>query len=220
VLASFVLMVLGAVLVRRRGNVLMLVWFVSMWLPLTLASGLIDPGFIRINASLMRYWVPVLPPVCLGAAAAGAAALALVRRRLPERRRRLGTILTAVVAATGLLLWCVPMLDNIARNPRDRAWNAMRAYLAEHDAAIDRIVVSDRDALVLAIYAREPLGGDRVFDAEVEKTGHEMADPPASGGDPGTYLVWTPTMSRAKPTPDQGWELVLKRRELRLYAPA
>ena len=80
VMATLVLTVLGALLVRRRGPVLMLGWFVSMWLPLTLVSGLIDPGFIRINASLMRYWVPVLPPLCLGAAAAVAAALAAVRR--------------------------------------------------------------------------------------------------------------------------------------------
>jgi hypothetical protein len=220
VLASFVLTVLGAVLVRRRGHVLMLVWFVSMWLPLSLASGLIDPGFIRINASLMRYWVPVMPSLCLGAAAAVAAALALLRRRLPERHAGLGTVLTAVVAAAGLLAWCVPMLDNIARNPRDRAWNAMRAYLAEHDSAVDRLVVSDRDALVLGIYAREPLGGVRVFTAEVDRTGHEMRRPPAAAGDAGTYLIWTPTMSRSKPTPDQGWQLVLQRRELRLYAPS
>jgi hypothetical protein len=96
----------------------------------------------------------------------------------------------------------------------------MRAYLSEHDQAVDRVVVSDRDALVLGIYAREPLGGERVFAAEVEKTGHEMAEPPASAGDAGTYLLWTPTMSRSKPTPNQGWQLVLQRRELRLYAPS
>jgi hypothetical protein len=218
VLASFVLTVLGAVLVRRRGHVLMLVWFVSMWLPLSLASGLLDPGFIRINASLMRYWVPVMPALCLGAAAAVAAALALLRRRLPERPAGLGAALTATVAVAGLLVWCVPMLDNIARNPRDRAWNAMRSFLAAHDAEVDRIVVSDRDALVLGIYAREPLGGERVFDAAVEKTRHEMREPPAPPGTPGTYLVWTPTMSKARPSAEQGWDLLLQRRELRLYA--
>ena len=88
VLATVVLMVLGALLVRRRGNVLMLVWFLWVWLPLTAVSGLIDPGFIRINASLMRYWVPTLPSLCLGAAAAVAAALAFVRHRLPEGSQR------------------------------------------------------------------------------------------------------------------------------------
>ncbi|MGH8895376.1 MAG: glycosyltransferase family 39 protein, partial [Actinomycetes bacterium] len=123
VLGAVALMVVGALLARRRGNVLMLAWFVSMWLPLTLVSGLIDPGFIRINASLMRYWVPVLPAVCLGAAAAVAAALGLLRNRLPAHRQRIGTAATAAVAALGLALWTVPVLDDIARNPRDEAWN-------------------------------------------------------------------------------------------------
>lgn len=219
VLTAFALMVLGALLVRRRGNVLMLAWFVSMWLPLTLASGLVDPGFIRINASLMRYWVPVIPPICLGAAAAVAAALALLRRRLGDRRRA-GTTVTAAVVLLALAAWVVPLLDDIARNPRDQRWNAVRSTLAERDAAVDTVVTSDRDALILGIYRREPLGGDVVVDAEIVRTGHGMRRAPDSTGDPGTWLLWTPTMSRRPPGPEQGWELVLRERELRLYAPA
>lgn len=219
VLTAVALMVLGALLVRRRGHVLMLVWFVSMWLPLTLVSGLIDPGFIRINASLMRYWVPVIPAVCLGAAATVAALLAVFRERLPARRRPIGQAVTAVVAAFGLAVWCVPMVNDIARNPRDAAWNNVRSYLAEHDDEIDTIVTDDRDALVLGIYSREPMGGDRVVQAEVVKTGHALPEPPASDGDAGTYLIWTPGLSRKKPSPEQGWELALQERELRVYAP-
>jgi hypothetical protein len=219
VLTACALMVLGAVLVRRRGHVLMLAWFVSMWLPLTLVSGLVDPGFIRINASLMRYWVPIVPAVCLGAAAAVAAGLAELRRRLPEDRRGLGVAATAAVAAVGLAAWVVPLLDDIAGNPRDGAWNAVRAYLSENDDEIDRIVTDDRDALVLGIYAREPVGGDLVVHATVERTGHALRQPPASDGDPGTYLVWTPGLSRTKPRTAQGWELVLDERQLRVYAP-
>lgn len=220
VLTAVALMVAGALLVRRRGNVLMLAWFVSMWLPLTLVSGLIDPGFIRINASLMRYWVPVVPAVCLGAAAAVAAGLAFARRRLRPDRRGVGTAVTAGVVVLALAAWVVPVLDNIARHPRDAAWNAVRAYLAENDETIDAIVTDDRDALILGIYRREPVGGEVVVDAEVAKTGHGLAEPPESTGDPGTYLVWTPNLSRKKPGPEQGWELVLKERQLRVYAPA
>jgi hypothetical protein len=219
VLASVVLMGLGALLVRRRGNVLMLVWFFWVWLPLTAVSGLIDPGFIRINASLMRYWVPTLPSLCLGAAAAVAAGLAFARHRLPESSQGAGRLATAAVAVVGLAVWCVPMLDDIAHNPRDRAWNDVRAYLADNDAAIDRIVTDDRDALVLQIYSREPVGGDRVLDATVERTAHDLDEPPSSDGDPGTYLIWSPTMSRGKPTAEQGWELALREKQLRVYAP-
>jgi hypothetical protein len=220
VLTAFALMVAGALLVRRRGHVLMLAWFVSMWLPLTLVSGLVDPGFIRINASLMRYWVPVVPAVCLGAAATVAAALVWLRRRLPEDRRGLGAAVTAVVTIVGLAAWVVPLLDDIADNPRDGGWNAVRAYLAENDEAVDTVVTDDRDALILGIYQREPIGGDLAFRASVERTGHGLRRPPDSDGDPGTYLVWTPSMSRTKPEPAQGWEPVLVERQLRVYAPA
>ncbi|MGH8892929.1 MAG: hypothetical protein ACRDWY_06430, partial [Actinomycetes bacterium] len=144
----------------------------------------------------------------------------LLRNRLPAHRQRIGTAATAAVAALGLALWTVPVLDDIARNPRDEAWNGVRAYLAEHDDRIDTIVTDDRDALVLAIYSREPLGGERVVHADVERTGHALPEPPASADDPGTYLVWTPGLSRTRPSLAQGWELVLKERQLRVYAPA
>jgi hypothetical protein len=222
VLTTFALTVLGALLLRRRGNWLVFAWFTSMWLPLSLASGLLDPGYIRINASLMRYWVPVMPSLCLGAAGAVAGVLAFVRRRSPLSESA-GQALTAAVAVVGLLAWCVPMLDNIARNDRDSRWNALRAYLAEHDAEVDRIVASDRDSLILGIYAREPIGGDRVFEADVERTGHELPrrEVEGLGLDAGEYLLWTPTMTRKPPrAADTGWRLVFRERELRLYAPA
>jgi hypothetical protein len=219
VLATLVLMVLGAVLLRGRGRVLMLVWFVSMWLPLTLVSGLLDPGYIRINASLMRYWVPVLPALCLGATAAVGEFLSRVRRHALTDRPQLGTAVIAAVAGLALALWCLPLVDDIAGNPRDRAWNAMREALAANDARIDTVVTDDRDALVLGIYAREPLGGERVLHARVERTGHDLRAAPPANGDAGRWLIWTPTMSKRPPRADDGWQVVLRERQLRLYAP-
>ena len=220
VLATFVLMVLGALVVRRRAHVMLLGWFVAMWLPLTLVSGLLDPGFIRINASLMRYWVPILPALVLGAAGFVGWLLARFRDRLPEARRPVGVWVTAVVAALGLAVAVVPLLPSIARNPRDAAWNAMRAYLHEHDGEIDTIVTDDRDALILGIYSHEPVGGDLVVHADVEEVGHELAAPPVAPGDDGTYLIWTPGLSKKKPKEFDGWKLLLEERQLRLYGPA
>jgi 4-amino-4-deoxy-L-arabinose transferase-like glycosyltransferase len=216
VLTACVLMMLGAVLVRRRGHVLMPVWFVSMWLPLTLVSGLVDPGFIRINASLMRYWVPVIPPVCLGAAAAVAAALAALRRR--SRNGTVATGVSVAVTSVALALWVVPVLDDVARNPRDASWNAVRSYLSANDEDIDTIVTDDRDALILGIYVREPLGGERVVDATIERTGHDLRRAP-EGGVAGRYLVWTPTLTRDRPDEQDGWRAVLREREIVVYAP-
>ena len=93
------------------------------------------------------------------------AGLGLLRRQLPEDRRGLGLAVTAGVAAIGLAAWVVPVLDDIDRNPRDGAWNAVRAYLSEHDDEVERIVTDDRDALVLGIYVREPVGGGPVVHA-------------------------------------------------------
>jgi len=220
VLTTFVLMVLGALVVRRRAHVMLLGWFVAMWLPLTLVSGLLDPGFIRINASLMRYWVPILPALVLGAAGFVAWLLARLRDRLPEERRAVGVTVTAVVAVVGLAVAVVPLLPSIARNPRDGAWNAMRAYLHEHDGEIDTIVTDDRDALILGIYSRDPVGGGLVVHAKTDVIGHELKAPPVATGEPGTYLVWTPGLSRKKPKEFDGWKLLLKERQLRLYGPA
>jgi hypothetical protein len=220
VLTTFVLMVLGALVVRRRAHVLFLGWFVVIWVPLTLVSGLLDPGFIRINASLMRYWVPVLPALVLGSTGFVAWLLARVRERLPEGRRSTGVALTAAVAVVGVAVAVVPLLPSIERNPRDHAWNAMRAYLHEHDSAVDTIITDDRDSLVLGIYSREPAGGDLVLHADVRKLGHALKAPPVSPGDPGTYLLWTPGLSKKKPKAFDGWHLVLEEPELRLYAAA
>ncbi len=219
VLSSLVLLVLGALVVRRRPHVFLLAWFVVIWLPLTLVSGLIDPGFIRINASLMRYWVPVLPALVLGSAGFVAWLLAVLRARLPARGRGAGIAVTALVTLVALAVAVVPMLRPIRANPRDAAWNAVRAYLHEHDAEIDTIVTDDRDALVLGIYSREPLGGGRAVHADVEKVGHALPAPPESTGDPGTYLLWTPGLSRQRPRQSDGWTPVVTEFQLRLYAP-
>jgi 4-amino-4-deoxy-L-arabinose transferase-like glycosyltransferase len=220
VLTTFVLMVVGALVVRRRAHVLPLVWFVSLWLPLTLVSGLIDPGFIRINASLMRYWVPVVPALVLGSAGFVAWVLEQVRSWLPDRLRPVGVGLTAAAVAIGLAVAVLPVLPRIARHPNDHAWNAVRAWLQAHDARVDTVVVSDRDALILGVYAREPLGGDRAWHADVERTRHALPQPPPSTGEPGTYLLWTPTMSRQRPAESEGWREVHREFQLRLYAPA
>jgi hypothetical protein len=219
VLASIVLTILGALLVRRRGNVLMLGWFISVWLPLTLVSGLLHPDYIKINATLMRYWIPVLPALCIGAAAAVAAALDAVRRRAPVRAQRRVALACALVAVAALAVWIVPLGDDIADNPRDAIWNSMRAELVSVDDQVDTVITDDRTALILGIYQREPIGGDFAWRADIEAVPHSQAEPPAPDG-AGTYLLWTPQLSRRPPGPDSGWTLVSSQPGLRLYAPS
>ena len=95
----------------------------------------------------------------------------------------------------------------------------MRAYLQQHDRRIDTVITDDRDSLVLGLFSREPVGGDLVFHADVEKVGHALKAPPESPGDPGTYLLWTPGMSRRHPKESDGWKLAPKEFQLHLYEP-
>jgi hypothetical protein len=53
----------------------------------------------------------------------------------------------------------------------------------------------------------------------VTKLPHAIKAPPVSTGDKGTYLLWTPGLSGKKPRSFDGWRLVLKEPQLRLYAP-
>jgi hypothetical protein len=219
VLASIVLTVLGALLLRRRSHVLMLGWFVSVWLPLTLVSGLVHPDYIKINASLMRYWIPVLPALCIGAVAAVAGALDAVRRRAPVSAQRRVALACALVAVAALAVWIVPLGDDIADIPRDATWNSMRAELVSVDDQVDTVIADDRTALILGIYQREPIGGDLAWQADIEVVPHSEAQPPAPDA-AGTFLLWTPQLSRRPPGADSGWTLVSSQPGLRLYAPS
>ena len=210
----------GARRAPARRTCCCLAWFLVMWVPLTLVSGLLDPGFIRINASLMRYWVPVLPALVLGAVGFVSWLLAWCRRGCGTDRRSLGVAVTAAVAVARHGGGGGADPAQIARNPRDQAWNTMRAYLQAHDADIDTIITDDRDALVLGIYSRDAVGGGRVVHTRVTKVR------PRAQGRPGLtrrsrHLPDLDARPVAKRPPKafDGWQLLLKERELRLYGP-
>jgi hypothetical protein len=217
VLASFALMIIGALVVRRRGNLLMLAWCLSVWIPLTLVSGLLDPSFIRVNASLMRYWIPILPAACLGAAAAVGALVVLVYRRLPDRFLLPGVVTSGLLLVLLLLAWCVPLVDDIVDNPQDAKWNAVRAYLRTNDRSIDKVIIDDRNALVLAIYRNEPMGGEAAWGATIHPVDHGQRRTPDAPPKSRTVLVWSPELAKQPPRPDTGWRLVLREPELRIY---
>lgn len=217
VFISFALMMLGAVISLRRGHILMLVWFLLVWLPLTLVSGLLDPGFIRINASLMRYWIPILPAVCLGAAAAVGALLTWLYRRLPDRALLPAALASGAFVVLLVAAWSLPLIDEIVGNPRDAKWNAVRSYLRTHDGSVDEVIIDERNALVLAIYRNEPIGGEAAWQAEIRDVPHSQRRTPDAPQDAGTVLIWSPELSRRPPAPDTGWRLVLREPELRIY---
>lgn len=217
VLATIALTVLGAVVTRRREHVLPLGWFVSFWVPLTLESGLADPHQIHLNASLIRYWVPVLPALCIGAAGAVSVLLRRLPGWVPAALRPAVNPARAVGVGAALLACCVPMLGFIVHNPRDGKWNAVRVWLHRHDPQVDTVVTDERDALTLGVYRNQPLGGRAAWHARIEKVHHGQPQSPRDPRAAGTVLLWTPYVSRRPPTADLGWRLVYSRPELRLY---
>ncbi len=72
-----------ATALERRAGVFAL-WVMLLWVPLTLAGGVLDPAHPKLRLQLLRYWYPLFPAFALG----GVAALWLAARavRWPERR--------------------------------------------------------------------------------------------------------------------------------------
>jgi hypothetical protein len=81
------------------------------------------------------------------------------------------------------------------------------------------VIADDRTALILGIYQREPIGGDLAWQADIDVVPHSEAQPPAPEA-AGTFLLWTPQLSRRPPGADSGWTLVSQQPGLRLYAPS
>jgi hypothetical protein len=96
----------------------------------------------------------------------------------------------------------VPLVDDIVDNPQDAKWNAVRAYLRTNDRSIDKVIIDDRNALVLAIYRNEPMGGEAAWGATIHPVDHGQRRTPDAPPKSRTVLVWSP---------------VLRESELRIY---
>ena len=219
VLALLVLTLLGAVFIRQRGLVLLATWFVSYWFPLTLVSGLLDPSSIKINMTLTRYWIPILPPVFIGGCIVVALAFAAVRRRLEPRWHGLLGALGAVLTAAVLAVYVWPVADEVAQHPGDAQWNSLRSYLSQHDDQVDAVATDERSALILGIYKFAPAGGDAAWRADIDTFAHSQSPAPSADEIRADVLLWTPE-SGALPTSEQGWTEVWSRSELSLYVSA
>jgi hypothetical protein len=121
---------------ERRVGVFAL-WFGLLWVPLTLAGGVLNPHHPKLRLQLLRYWYPLFPAFVIG----GVAVLWLAARalRLPDRRRTI--VATAVVsvvalATAGLGTFGRPGKPGWAGSPRvsSNALPEFRSWLARSDA--------------------------------------------------------------------------------------
>jgi hypothetical protein len=181
-LVLLVLNVVGWAVTRDRRLALTLVWFVTLAVPLTLLSGLLDPHSITLRGWLVRYWFAVFPALLAG----GLGALVLLLGRIPRARVRTGL----AVAVTALAGAYVPVAVSQAPDlPRDKAWNELRVWLDGRDDL--PVIWSDhRLAQTLTFYTKS-VWGERQWHGRIRSFPHEYrAIPVIAENGPFLFTRW------------------------------
>jgi len=205
-LVALGLTVVGWAVTRDRRLALVLVWFLALCVPITLLSGVIDPHDISLRGWLVRYWFSVLPALLAG----GFGALILLARRLPAaaaRFRAAGGAAAAVLAAA----YAVTAVQAVPDLPRDRAWNELRGWLADHDD-IPVIWADRRLAQTMTFYTRTMWGDVRWHGRIRDFEHYTQALPAGAYQAPMLYTRWRGMESQIaagyRPGPQNGWRLL------------
>ncbi|MEU5991879.1 glycosyltransferase family 39 protein [Spirillospora sp. NPDC047418] len=208
--AALALTIVGWAVTRDRRLALVLVWFFTLAVPLTLFSGVLDPNSISLRAWLQRYWFAVLPALLAG----GFGSLILMFRMLPARwvsRWRLKTVAVPVLAVALGGWYTVAAVQAVPDLPRDKAWNELRGYLGDH-RGITLITADRRLAQTLTFYTRD-MWGDPVWRGEIRDWPHYMPRIPRDAMEgPMLYTRWRGMESQIasgwRPSPAEGWTLM------------
>ncbi|NKZ07333.1 ArnT family glycosyltransferase [Actinomadura latina] len=208
--AALALTIVGWAVTRDRRLALVLVWFFTLAVPLTVFSGVLDPGDIKLRAWLQRYWFAVLPALLAG----GFGSLVLMFRMLPAQwasRLRLKTVVVPVLAVALGGTYAVAAVRAVPDLPRDKAWNELRGYLGDH-RGITLICADRRLAQTLTFYTRD-MWGDRIWRGEIRDWPHYMPQVPRDAmKGPMLYTRWRGMESQIaggwRPSPAQGWTLM------------
>ncbi|WP_207945521.1 glycosyltransferase family 39 protein [Actinomadura sp. 7K534] len=210
---ALALTIVGWAVTRDRRLALVLVWFFTLAVPLTLFSGVLDPNDIKLRAWLQRYWFAVLPALLAG----GFGSLILMFRMLPagllsrmrlrSRVVRRGVVLVVAVALGGT--YAVAAVSAVPDLPRDKAWHELRGYLAEH-REITLICADRRLAQTLTFYTRD-MRGEPVWRGEIRDFPHYLPKVPLNAREgPMLYTRWRGMESQIasgwRPS-DHGWTL-------------
>ncbi|WP_067456045.1 glycosyltransferase family 39 protein [Actinomadura macra] len=204
------LTVVGLAVTRDRRLALVLVWFFTLAVPLTVLSGVLDPNSISLRAWLPRYWFAVLPALLAG----GLGSVILMIRMLPDglvRRARVRTVVAPVLALALGGSYAVSAVRAVPDLPRDTAWNELRGYLGEHGEI--RLICADRRlAQTLTFYTRD-MWGNPIWHGEIRDFPHYMPQIPRNALEgPMLYTRWrgqeSPIAAGWQPSPAQGWKLM------------
>lgn len=161
-----ILLGLGALggLTRDRSLRLLLVWSLSLWIPLTLLGGVIDPASPSLRLQLDRYWFPLLPAAIVAGTAVAARIGRWAHRRQARRRwpRWVRDDRVRTVAAAGALLVLVGVavpryISSAAGNGRAEAAH-FRDWLRGDGADVDVVWTDTRSRWILRLFARDAWG--------------------------------------------------------------
>jgi hypothetical protein len=190
----------GVLLLRDRRLILLVVWFGSLWLPLTLLGGILDPYEPNLRVHLPRYWMPVQGAVVVGALAT--CLLLFARLRGMRLDRRPFAVGLALVLA-GYLALC---LVTLGRVNRDQDWRELRAFLAVHPE-ITMIRTDDRTHQTATFYTKDVFG-EPLWRGTFDDFHTQPERLPVVRGN-GVYLQ-TKWGSLEQPDPAKGWRVVFR----------
>jgi Dolichyl-phosphate-mannose-protein mannosyltransferase len=174
----------GTVTAAERRLGVFALWVMLLWVPLTLAGGVLNPHLPKLRLQLLRYWYPLFPAFVLG----GVAALWLAARALrssSERRRTItasAAVSCVALAVAGLGVFGRPGVPGWAGSPRvsSEALPEFRSWLARSGART--VWVDAKLFRIMPIYLVTPTG-HRIW--------HGHLRPLLSAGEPpaGDYVV-------------------------------
>lgn len=200
--AGLVLTGIGVLVFRDRRLVLLLVWFLALWVPLTAMGGLLNPYEPNLRVQLVRYWTPVYGPVIIG----GLVTLKLLYDRLRTMKLDPRPVAAALVLVlVGYFALCIGQL---ARINRDEDWRELRTYLAAHPE-IAVIHTDDRTRQTSQFYIRS-LTGDVLWPGSFVEFPRQTSRLPAvETGGPEAYLQ-SPMGALEQPDPAGGWSVLFR----------
>ncbi len=196
-LGALGLAVLGWLVTRDRRLALIVTWFLALWLPLTLLAGILNPDSPSLRAFIVRYWIPIFPPLIVGALGA----LILLVRRIPSERA--GRVVLAGGAVALALAYGLPAVSELRDIRRDTAWNELRGWLAGRDD-VARVWTDDRTGQTLSFYTKTP-AGEPLWGGTVSIFRSRTKEIPDTVGD-GPLLV-SRFGPRERPSEAEGWRV-------------
>ncbi|MFI0351435.1 glycosyltransferase family 39 protein [Actinomadura sp. 9N407] len=223
--AALVLTIVGWVVTRDRRLALVLVWFFTLCVPLTLMSGVIDPHDISLRGWLLRYWFAIFPALLAG----GFGSLILLGRRIPKdmvARFRLRTVVAPALATMLALAYAASAVNTVPYLPRDKAWNELRVHLQADGGDMPVLWADRRLAQTLTFYTRSPWG-DPVWKGQIKDFEHSSTKlPEESYGRPMLFTRWRGQESQIlggyRPSAEAGWRQMWRSSDgvLEIWGPA